>query len=628
MSSNWKNVRVGSRIAIYFKDARCFYACKVLSKDDRKGEGHDPYFRVKYEDDSIEWKNLARCKFRWQDFYGDSEEDGETAEAVKEEEDALSDEGSSADDVSDIVEPAKGAKSSPKSCNSKSKGVNVVTKEEDKDIKGSEVLKEEEEDQQSGHHKDEDIGKESEVLKVKEEDQKSEKPKDQDRVNDSEVLKKEKDSKISEDPKDEDIDEESEVPKEEEENKESENPKDQNKNKDSEVLKEEGENKHAGSLKDKDSDQKSEEPQSKKNIKRKANASTARATKLLKHTTKISIKAEDDGSDATPIMQSEEEDSNIVTPPPANRAKSSEKQEDRKANESGGGADDNKNGDNDDNDNDNDSHEKDDEKVDGKQEQKPKKGVKRKAAPAKKPAKKPEKKPAPKRNNRKKAASSQDTKPPKKKRLTIKDVKKAHEKKETSKEDALLSVMIVHHMAGTKSLAFEKLVSSLGYKPKNKTLEQAWKDVRLQKLVEEAAGGKKKAYQLTQKGIDKIASEDYKHELANPPKTTSELHERIKTNTVNKYGTEIFELLLGARNKGDAQSDSMSTQELATECGVNKDTHGFFYGLKQLKDNGYVVPNPKEKLKLLLSEKCFLDWRVGVYWIEFGLDLDLDWIRV
>jgi len=573
---------VGSRIAIYFKDVRCFYACKVLSKDDHKGIGHDANFRVKYDDGSIEWKNLARSKFRWQNFYGDSEEEGETAEAVKEEEDGLSDEGSSSDDFSEIVEPAKNVKSSPKSCNSKSKGVNIVTKEEEKDVKGSEVLKEE------------DIYKESD--------------KDQDSDNDSEVLKKEKDSKKSEDPKDEDIDEESEVPKEEEENKESKNLKDQDKNKDSEVLKEEGENKHAESLKDKDSDQKSEEPQSKKTNKRKENASTARATKRSKQTTKISIKAEDDGSDATPIMQSEEEDSNLVTPPPANRAKSSEKQEDRKANESGGGADDNKNGDNDDINNNNDNHEKDDEKVDRKQEQKPKKGVKRKAAPAKKLAKKPSKKPAPKRNSRKKAASSPDTKPPKKKRLTIKDVKKAHEKKETSKEDALLSAMIVHHMAGTKSLAFEKLVSDIGYKPKNKALEQAWKDVRLQKLVEEAAGGKKKVYQLTQKGIDKIASEDYKHELANPPKTTSELHERIKANAVNKYGTDIFELLLGARDKGgDSQSGSMSTKELAAECGVNKDGHGFFYGLKQLKDNGYVVPNPKEKLKLLLSDKCFLD---------------------
>jgi hypothetical protein len=38
--------------------------------------------------------------------------------------------------------------------------------------------------------------------------------------------------------------------------------------------------------------------------------------------------------------------------------------------------------------------------------------------------------------------------------------------------------MLVQHMTGTNSLTFETIVSDLGYKSKNKALEQAWKGLR------------------------------------------------------------------------------------------------------------------------------------------------------
>ena len=490
-NANWKKVRVGSRIAVYFDDARCYYACKVLKKEDRtcKGTDNASNFFLEFEDDSTEWKNLAKSKFRWQDFYVHTDDEGEVEairdhdnEEVSEEEEEeesfddgevvddngdgklvndeamevdgeenefTDDEGSPSDDASSEV----GAAAAPKTCNSKSKD------------------------------KKKDVGKKE----------------------------------------DEEDDKESEDLNEEEENEDSEN------------------------LNDGDSDKESEGPPQKVTNKRKSNASNAKAPKSKKQSKKDSTKVveDDEGSEATPTMQSEEDESNIVTPPPAKRS----------------------------------------------------------------PAKKGAKKPAPKGNGRKKASPvSPDTKPQKKKRMTIKDVKKAHEKKETPKGDALLSVMLVHHMTGTKGLAFESIVSDLGYKPNNKTLEHTWKGLRSLKLVEGAGRGKKQVFWLTKKGIDKIApDEEYKDELANPPKTTPELHERIKANAVNEYGIQIFDFLLDAIDNDSFQSGSMLPEELATECGVKKDSEGFLDALEELKDNGYAIQDPKAKEKLLLSDKCFLD---------------------
>ena len=113
---------------------------------------------------------------------------------------------------------------------------------------------------------------------------------------------------------------------------------------------------------------------------------------------------------------------------------------------------------------------------------------------------------------------------------------------------------------------------------------------------------------LTKKGVDEIApDEDYKDELANPPKTTPELQKRIKAYAINEYGTQIFDLLLDAMDNDCSQSGSMSPEELATKCGVKKDSQGFLDALEQLKNTGYAIPNPKAKKKLLLSDICFLE---------------------
>lgn len=197
-------------------------------------------------------------------------------------------------------------------------------------------------------------------------------------------------------------------------------------------------------------------------------------------------------------------------------------------------------------------------------------------------------------------------------RLTVKDVKKTHETDKTTKEDALLSVLMVHHMAGTKAVTFERLFTGLGYRPKNKAVEKAWKEIRQETFVEEApavaeGGGTKKpkkVYRLTQRGIDRAAPEGYNPEIIGPAETNAELHESIKDNARNDYSIVVFELLVEAKEKGQG----ISPRDLADKCGVNKDSHGFFYGFKWLKENGYAILDPKGTTKkgYILSDKCFV----------------------
>lgn len=165
--------------------------------------------------------------------------------------------------------------------------------------------------------------------------------------------------------------------------------------------------------------------------------------------------------------------------------------------------------------------------------------------------------------------------------------------------------MIVHHLMGSKILSFLKIVSDLGYKPNNKGMEDTWKALRTQNLVEEVSGGnqKKKVFVLTPKGIDKIATHFHRDEFVDPPKTTAELHQRIKAGAVNDQGIKIFDLLLEAREKKKA----MFPKELASECGLESGSKDFSCAFKQLKDGGHAVRDQNNKRKWVLSDKCFLD---------------------
>lgn len=185
-------------------------------------------------------------------------------------------------------------------------------------------------------------------------------------------------------------------------------------------------------------------------------------------------------------------------------------------------------------------------------------------------------------------------------RLNNKQVKKAHDNKELTKADALLCIMVNFHMSGLKEVAFKKVYTDLGFKPNNKAINIAWKKLGEEEYVEEVKNKKEKVFQLTAKGMVRAAPDDYVHQLANPPTTTQELHRRIKSNAVNEYGAQTFELLL--------ENGSMTTKELAEKIGnTGTSGHKFFYGFRQLKLLGYVIKDPNNNLSWSLSpEKAFV----------------------
>ena len=185
-------------------------------------------------------------------------------------------------------------------------------------------------------------------------------------------------------------------------------------------------------------------------------------------------------------------------------------------------------------------------------------------------------------------------------RLNNKQVKKAHDNKDLTKADALLYIMVNFHMSGLKEVAFKKVYTDLGFKPNNKAINIAWKKLGEEEYVEEVKNKKEKVFQLTAKGMVRAAPDDYVHQLANPPTTTQELHRRIKSNAVNEYGAQTFELLL--------ENGSMTTKELAEKIGnTGTSGHKFFYGFRQLKLLGYVIKDPNNNLSWSLSpEKAFV----------------------
>eukprot|EP00533_Pseudo-nitzschia_delicatissima_P016345 CAMPEP_0197283114 /NCGR_PEP_ID=MMETSP1432-20130617/24769_1 /TAXON_ID=44447 /ORGANISM="Pseudo-nitzschia delicatissima, Strain UNC1205" /LENGTH=109 /DNA_ID=CAMNT_0042750099 /DNA_START=1270 /DNA_END=1599 /DNA_ORIENTATION=+ len=90
--NDWKNVHVGSLIAVHFRKEKCYYACKVVKK---KGMS----FKVEYEDNTFEWKNLAKVPFRWQELPNiDDEEKERSSEEEKDSSGGEDEESSSEED--------------------------------------------------------------------------------------------------------------------------------------------------------------------------------------------------------------------------------------------------------------------------------------------------------------------------------------------------------------------------------------------------------------------------------------------------------------------------------------------------------------------------------------------------
>lgn len=138
----------------------------------------------------------------------------------------------------------------------------------------------------------------------------------------------------------------------------------------------------------------------------------------------------------------------------------------------------------------------------------------------------------------------------------------------------------------------------------------AWNGLIADSVIVAVAGGKGTTFtsdfMLTEQGLEAAKSLGFNVSTltttASSAKamTNEELHDRIKSKCINNRGCEIFKLLLG---KGPLSRKELAEQEL----GISNTGAYFSYALAQLKELGYVEPDPSlGKGKLRLSDKCFL----------------------
>ena len=167
----------------------------------------------------------------------------------------------------------------------------------------------------------------------------------------------------------------------------------------------------------------------------------------------------------------------------------------------------------------------------------------------------------------------------------------------------LLGKMLEYHMEGNNCITYERLRVDLGIGHRVKSWVGAWKVLREEEYIQPSNQGDK-GFQMTQKGLDHAATDEYREHLKESsfvPKTNEEKQEKIKKRLKwQRFGCEIFDLLL--------QHASLTSMELAAILGVKRGTHKFSYAVKELKDRSLVEVDPSgsTKKKLRLSDACFL----------------------
>jgi len=103
-------------------------------------------------------------------------------------------------------------------------------------------------------------------------------------------------------------------------------------------------------------------------------------------------------------------------------------------------------------------------------------------------------------------------------------------------------------------------------------------------------------YVLTEAGAVSLGYE--KKELSGTAVTDEQLQNEIKATLNPKWkGALIIDLFA---------ETPVTRKELAEKAGLKSGTHSFSYGLKELKDFGFVGPSPDDKKKLCLTDECFV----------------------
>jgi hypothetical protein len=175
------------------------------------------------------------------------------------------------------------------------------------------------------------------------------------------------------------------------------------------------------------------------------------------------------------------------------------------------------------------------------------------------------------------------------------------------REIKFLTKMMEREMRGDKEgVTYEDLRVELNIGQRVKSQMDAWKNLMKLGYID-AKNGKK--YTLTAMAVDLVASPEYKEYIKdlNIVSATNEDHQnRIKKHLSPKFKKQAVQIFDFLQIYG-----SLTAQELAALCHTKRGSHGFSYGLQELKNKKYVEDNPnanrKVKGKMLrLADKAFL----------------------
>ena len=170
-------------------------------------------------------------------------------------------------------------------------------------------------------------------------------------------------------------------------------------------------------------------------------------------------------------------------------------------------------------------------------------------------------------------------------------------------ESTILAIMMQYHIDDKNDVQFEDVAAEIGCHERNKGWRELWTSVKKKGYVE-ASTTCNKGFQLTQKGIDLAATDEYKEMLSFQPKTNEEHQERIKKRLKKSKSIEIFDLL--------QKHGSLTRYELAGIMGQKDRGHAFSYSLQELKKRKGLVEEDPTKAgkskgkKLRLSDKAYL----------------------
>mmetsp|Transcript_14135 Transcript_14135/g.30819 ORF Transcript_14135/g.30819 Transcript_14135/m.30819 type:complete len:257 (-) Transcript_14135:14-784(-) len=181
-------------------------------------------------------------------------------------------------------------------------------------------------------------------------------------------------------------------------------------------------------------------------------------------------------------------------------------------------------------------------------------------------------------------------------------------KTSTEREDKLLGAMLAYEMRNKPTVSFRQLSKDLNFMERTKTWRDAWEALMQEKNFIEIAKSGGSMYtgpcQLTAKGKEYAATPEYleyQKELNFVPQDNEAHQASLKKRFTNNHARSIFDLLL--------KHGSLSRKELATLLRCNDRSHGFSYGLKDLKGREIVEADESSSMKgaLRLSDKAFMD---------------------